>query len=54
MTVLLIARNHNENSYYINMKIFISYEITRSDLGLKTSNTDLLLVVQAYTYPHLR
>jgi len=45
MTVMLILRTHNENIYLINVKTFMSYEITRSDLGLKTSNTDLLLAV---------
>ena len=45
MTVLLILRAIYENIYLINMKTFMSYEITRSELGLKTLNSDLLLAV---------
>jgi hypothetical protein len=41
----LILTNHNENLFLKNVKTFMSYEILRSDLGLKTSDTDLLLAV---------
>jgi hypothetical protein len=54
VTVLLILRTHNKKLRLINVKAFTSYEITLSFLGLKTSNTDLMLAVKAYTYSNLR
>lgn len=54
VTFLLILRAHNNNLYFKNVKTFISCEIIRSDLELKTSNTNRLLAVQAFTRPHLK
>jgi len=47
VTVLLILRTLNKKFHLIIVKTFItSYEVTLSYVGLKTSNTDLMLAVR--------